>query len=157
MAKLVQMLRDLALLISRVSLGVILIAHGYRRWRFQGIASQIAYLRTFATPHAEIAAWGGTILELAGGLFLVVGALTPLVAAAVVAEQVVVISYTNWYKSIYLLDRRGAYLGGYEYSVTLAVLALLLVVFGAGRLSIDQLFRGSPHETDADYDERSPA
>jgi len=152
-----QAVRDLALLLSRMGLGAILVLHGYRRWRSQGLASQTAYLRQFATPYPEVAAWGGTILELAGGLFLVVGALTPLVALAVVAEQVLTVCYTSWYRGPYLLDGRGRYVGGYEQTVALGLLALLFVVFGAGRVSIDRLFRRGPGDGDAGHDERSPA
>ncbi len=157
MAKFLQVLRDLALLIARLGLGGILIAHGWRRWQVLKIPSQVAYLTQFGTPYPEVAAWGATILELVGGIFLVVGALTPLVAAAVVAQQVLTIGYTNWYKGPYLTDPQGGHLGGYEYNVALGVLALLLVVFGAGRAAIDRLFRRSPDGEQEPYDDRAPA
>lgn len=148
MSQVLQVLRDLALLLARVGLGAILILHGWRRWQVQGIDQQVDYLRQFATPYPEVAGWGATMLELAGGMFLIVGALTPLVALAVVVEQVLIICYTNWYKPPYLLDDAGAYVGGYEYNVALGLLALLFVVFGAGRASVDRLFHRAPAEAD---------
>ena len=45
----------------------------------QGIQKQIDYLTQFGTPYPEVAAWGATIFELVGGLFLIVGVLTPIV------------------------------------------------------------------------------
>jgi putative oxidoreductase len=157
MTKFLQVLRDLALLIVRVGLGGILIAHGWRRWQVLGIPSQVAYLQRFGTPYPSVAAWGATILELVGGIFIVVGALTPLVALAVLAQQVLTICYTNWYKKPYLLDAQGGYVGGYEYNVALGMLALLLVVFGGGRAAIDRLFRRTPADADdRRVDDRSP-
>ena len=157
MSKLLQVLRDIALLIARVGLGGILIAHGWRRWQVLKIPSQIAYLQQFGTPYPAVAAWGATILELVGGIFLIVGALTPLIALAVVAQQVLTICYTNWFKEPYLLNAQGGYVGGYEYNVALGLLALLFLVFGAGRASIDRLFRRTPGDTDDPVDDRAYA
>jgi len=157
MRQFLQVLRDLALLLARVGLGGILIAHGWRRWQVQGIQQQIDYLSQFGTPYPQVAAWGAILLELVGGIFLVVGALTPLVALAVLAQQVLTICYTNYYKGPYLLNASGGYAGGYEYNVSLGLLALLLLVFGAGRASIDQLFRRTPGDSDDSVDDRSYA
>lgn len=150
MSKTLQVLRDIALLLARVGLGAIMIAHGWRRWQADGIDKQIEFLQKFNTPYAEVAAWGGTLLELIGGIFLVVGALTPLVALAFVVHSGLVIAYTSWYRGIYV-DQ-----GGYEYTVVIGLLSLLFVVFGAGRVSIDSLFRRKKPD-DADLDEDAPA
>jgi putative oxidoreductase len=139
-------LRSLALLIARLALGGILIAHGFMRWRVHGISKEIAYVQQYGVPYPEVAAWGATILELVGGLFLIVGALTPLVALAVLAEQILIIAYITWRNGLYLVSSTGTYAGGYEYSVALAALALLFVVFGGGAASIDRLFRRKKDE-----------
>ena len=157
MAKFVQVLRDLALLIARVGLGGILIAHGWRRWQTQGIQQQIDYVSQFGTPYPTAAAWTAILLELIGGAFLVVGALTPLVALAVLAEQVIIVCYTNWFRGPYLLSDQGAYEGGYEYNVSLGLLALLLLVFGAGRLAVDRLFRRSGADSGDPVNDRAYA
>jgi putative oxidoreductase len=143
MSNFLQIVRDIGLLIARLGLGGILILHGWTRWQGpgQGIGKQVEYLTQFGTPYPRVAAWGGIILELVGGLLLVVGALTPLVALAVLVEQILIISYTNWYKGPDLIRPDGTYAGGFEYNVALALLALLLMVFGAGRIAIDRLFR----------------
>jgi len=157
MAQLLQVVRDLALLLARIGLGGILIAHGWRRWQEQGIAQQIDYLTQFGTPFPTVAAWGAVLLELIGGVFLLVGALTPLVALTVLVEQVLIVCYTNWYKKLYLLNAQGGYVGGYEFNVALGLLALLLLTFGAGRVAIDQLFRRPAADADADVDDRAYA
>lgn len=147
-----RVLRDIALLIARVGLGGILILHGWIRWQGpgQGVQKQIDYLTQFGTPYPEVAAWGGILLELVGGIFLVVGALTPFVALAVLVEQILIIAYTNWYRGPDLVNSDGTYAGGYEYNLALALIALLLVVFGAGRIAVDQLFRRKKVDTDDD-------
>ena len=157
MKQFLQVLRDLALLIGRVGLGGILIAHGWRRWQVQGIQRQIDYVSQFGTPYPSVVAWGAILLELVGGIFLIVGALTPLVALAVLAQQVLTICYTNWFKEPYLLNAQGGYVGGYEYNVALGLLALLFLVFGAGRASIDRLFRRTPGDADDPVDDRGYA
>lgn len=134
--KLLNALRDLVLLISRVVLGLVLILHGWARWGGgSGIDAQAAYLRDQMVPEPLLFAWGSTILELAGGVFLIFGALTPLVAAAVVAEQVMIIVWIAWRKGPYLANN------GYEYPALLGAFALMFVVFGAGRLAVDALLR----------------
>jgi putative oxidoreductase len=155
MAQLLRVLQDLSLLVARVGLGAMLVMHGWRRWQQQGLQQQVDYLTQFGTPYPTVAAWGGVLLELAGGAFLIVGALTPLVAVAVLAEQVLIICYTNWYKGPYLLSAQGEYLGGYEHNVSLGLLALVLVTFGAGRIAVDQMFRRPPAEADQRMDERA--
>ncbi|HEX8508380.1 MAG TPA: DoxX family protein [Propionibacteriaceae bacterium] len=157
MAQFLQVVRDLVLLVARVGLGGILIAHGWRRWQQQGIQQQIDYVSQFGTPYPSVVAWGAILLELVGGIFLIVGALTPLVALAVLAEQVLIVCYTSWYKGPYLQNVQGAYQGGYEYTVTLGLLALVFLVFGAGRASIDRLFRRVPADEGEPVNDRAYA
>lgn len=143
MAGVLNVLRDLALLISRICLGGVLILHGWNRWQIDGMARQTDYLARFNTPYPEVMAWGATVLELAGGLFLIFGLLTPLVALAVVVEQAMIIAWARWFAGPYLSD------GGWEYNAILGCLALLLTVFGAGRAAMDQLFK-RPRDDEAD-------
>jgi len=157
MAKVLQVVRSLVLLIIRLGLGYVLVMHGWRRWQEQGVRQQVDYLAQFGTPYPDVAAWGAIILELVGGVFLIVGALTPLVAAAVLAEQVLIICYTNWSRDLFLLDRAGNYVGGYEYNVILGLLALVLLAFGAGGASIDRLFRRVPADNDEPVDDKAYA
>jgi len=141
MAKLLSILRGGALLVARLVLATILVAHGWERWQVRGIGSQVDYLERFGTPYPLYATWGAILLELFGGLLLAVGAFTPLVALAVVVEQILIVAWTNWHQGLALLNPDGSYAGGFEYNLALAALALLLTVFGAGGASVDRLFR----------------
>jgi putative oxidoreductase len=66
-------------------------------------------------------------------------------------QQVLLISYTNYWRGPDLVDPAGVYAGGWEYNVTLALLALTLLCFGPGRVAIDRLFhRPKNAETEED-------
>ena len=58
-----------------------MITHGWIRWQGRGAghpeADRLPDPVRYAYP--EVAAWGATIFELVGGLFLIVGVLTPIV------------------------------------------------------------------------------
>ncbi|MDO5498052.1 MAG: DoxX family protein [Propionibacteriaceae bacterium] len=147
MSGLLKVLRDLVLLIVRIALGAVLVFRGWRRWTSEGgMQSQIDYVQQFSTPAPEVMAWGATLLEIIGGVFLIFGLLTPLVAIAIVVQQAMIIAWTKWFHGPWLEN------GGYEYNAIQAALALIFVVFGAGRLAIDSLFRRSK-DTDPLLDE----
>lgn len=149
MSKVLQALRDLALLIARIGLGAIMIVHGWRRWQVMDIQPQVEYLNQFKTPYPNVAVWGSIILELVGGIFMIVGALTPLIALAFLVQQVLIISYTNWYTWDAVFSSTTPYNASLEHNVALGLLALVFVFFGAGKVSIDRLFkRKKPAEED---------
>ena len=160
MAKALQVLRDIVLLISRIGLGAILIVHGWRRWQVVGPQSQVDYLSQFSTPYPQVVVWVTIILELVGGLFFIVGALTPLIAAAVLVQQVLVICYTNWYGYQFLAANvpEFAVTERMMNSIVVGLLALIFLVFGAGRASIDRLFRREKvEEPEVQYEDATTA
>jgi putative oxidoreductase len=132
--------RSLALLVARLGLGGILLLHGAARWR-AGMPSQTEYLAQFGMPYAKYAAYGATTFEIVGGVFLLLGALTPLIGLGVLVQQVLTIVWTSYYKGPNLLNADGTYHGGFEYSVALGMLGLLFLVFGGGVVSLDRVFR----------------
>lgn len=158
MAGFMWFVRSLALLLARLALGGILLARGWERWQVQGIDSQLAYLQQFGTPYPLYATWGAILAELVGGIFLIVGALTPLVAAAVLAEQVLIVAWTNWFTCPYVtVPAPDLSVGSCETNVGLAGIGLLLVVFGAGGASVDRLFRRERPTDEETYEASAPA
>lgn len=140
MSRFLSFWRSFALLVARLGLGGILLLHGAHRYQV-GIASQIDYLTQFSTPYPKIAAYGATSFEIAGGIFLILGALTPLVGLGVLVQQVLTVVWTSYYKGPDLLNTDGTYNGGFEYSVALGLLGLLFFVLGGGVVSLDRVFR----------------
>ncbi|GAB2584443.1 DoxX family protein [Microlunatus antarcticus] len=140
MSRFVSFWRSFALLVARLGLGGIMLLHGAHRYQ-AGIGSQVTYLAQFSTPYPKIAAYGATSFEIAGGIFLILGALTPLVGLGVLVQQVLTVVWTSYYKGPDLLNTDGTYNGGFEYSVALGLLGLLFFVFGGGVVSLDRVFR----------------
>ncbi|HEY8663213.1 MAG TPA: DoxX family protein [Propionibacteriaceae bacterium] len=134
MKTLIKVVQDIGLLVARLTLGLVLVAHGWQRFT-HGIGPTVDTLTRYGLPEPQLFAWGATVLEVIGGALLIFGLLTPIVAAFVVAEQVMVIAWLKWQNGLWKVA------DGIEYPVALAALALILVVFGAGRTGVDMLFR----------------
>ena len=158
MSRFLSFCRSFGLLVARIGLGGILLLHGAARWR-AGMTSQVEYLAQFSTPYARYAAYGATTFEIVGGVFLILGALTPLVGLGVLVQQVLTILWTSYYKGPSLLNADGSYNGGFEYSVALGMLGLLFLVLGGGAVSLDRVFRRTKptDEADADASETEPS
>ena len=145
----IKVVQDIGLLVARLVLGLVLVGHGWLRFS-RGMGATVDTLTRYGLPEPQLFAWGATVLEVIGGALLIFGLLTPVVAAFVVAEQVMVIAWLKWQNGLWKAT------DGIEYSVVLATLALILVAFGAGRTGVDQLFRRGkkPATTSSVYDSR---
>jgi len=144
---LINVVQDIGLLVARLTLGLVLVAHGWQRFT-HGVGPTVDTLKQYGLPEPQLFAWGATVLEVIGGALLIFGLLTPIVAAFVVAEQVMVVAWLRWHNGLWEATT------GIEYPVALAALALILVVFGAGRTGVDMLFRRGkkPATTSSVYD-----
>ena len=132
--------RDGALLAARLTVGFLLFGHGAQHlfgwwggWGFNGTAA--ALTQAGYTPGRFFAALlGGS--EVAGGLLLMLGLLTPLGAAAVIGVLTNAIVTVHWSHGPF-----GA--NGYEYQLLGAVVAAALAFTGPGQLSLDRGWRWS--------------
>lgn len=70
--------------------------------------------------------------EMAGGLLLAAGFLTPLAGAALISVMVVATVSAHWQKGFF------AHSGGFEYTLVLAASALALAFTGPGAISFDR-------------------
>ena len=71
---------DVALLATRVLLGVIMLAHGYQKLVVNGIGRTTAGFESMSIPLAIVSASFVTVVELVGGTLLILGLLTTVVA-----------------------------------------------------------------------------
>lgn len=127
---------DLAAATLRAILGVVMLAHGwnhvYGGGRLPGVERWFASLGfRRARLQAVLASYG----ELLFGGLLIVGLLTPLAAAGVFGTMTVAF-VANHRPNGFFIFRKGE---GYEYVLTLAVVALALGALGAGGLSLDDV------------------
>src|SRR5438552_2721254 len=75
--------RDVILLLSRLLVGVVLIAHGWQKFVTNGLAGTADGFAGMGIPLAPVAAGFAAVVELFGGLLLVAGAATALVGVLV--------------------------------------------------------------------------
>lgn len=129
-------LRDLGLLLARILPGVILAAHGWQKIDQMGIAGVTDMFRGLGIPSPEIAAPFIAWLELAGGILLILGALTPLVALLLAADMLVAALLVHAPHGLFI-DA-----GGWELVGALGAGCLALAAAGAGRISIDGALLG---------------
>jgi putative oxidoreductase len=127
-------LQPLGLLIARVVLGAIMIAHGYPKVFHGGLHKTTAMVASMGMP-----GWLGYPLaatEFLGGILLVVGLLTRYVSVAVLIDMTVAILKVH-------LKNGFTGPGNYQFPLALAAMALLLILYGGGAISLDWLFTGA--------------
>ena len=128
-------LTDIGLLVLRLGLGLTFAAHGAQKafgwWggpgpaRWRGAVEGMGF--TPSSPFAAIS----TAIELVGGLLVAIGVATPLAAAALVAQSIVIVIHAHWPKGFFSTA------GGYEHPLLLGLVAASICLIGAGALSID--------------------
>lgn len=129
---------DTALLILRVVLGLTMAAHGYNKFFGKGgLAGTAGWFDSIGMRpgmfHARVAA----TTEVAAGLGLAVGLLTPIPAAGFVALMVTAAWTVHRRNGFFIVKE------GWEYNLVLAVVAVAIAGIGAGRYSLDYLlFKG---------------
>jgi putative oxidoreductase len=117
---------DLALLLVRAALGLVFASYGYAKWA-GGIDRFVGLLLATGFPFPDVLARAVAALELGGGLLLLVGIWTRLVAGLLAAEMAVAIARVLW--------PRG-FVGGFAFETVLLLCALALVAAGGGRWSV---------------------
>ncbi len=125
--------QDGALLITRAVLGVVLVAHGWQKVDEFGLAGTAAGFAQMGVPAPDAAALFAAAAELGGGILLLLGLLTPVAAALVVANM----AGAFWFAHRGLEPFVGE--GGWELVGVLGAGALLVGAVGPGRLSLDHL------------------
>ena len=125
---------NLALLIMRVTLGGIMLAHGINHIIGGGkIAGTAGWFESLGMKPGILHAWLASLTEVGAGAMLVAGLLTPLAAAGVVGVMVVAL-ITNHLKNGFFIFRPGE---GWEYVGSLTAFAIALAMLGPGEWSLD--------------------
>jgi len=125
---------DLAVLIIRVGLGVVFLAHGWNHIFGGGrIAGTARWFESLGMKPGALHAWTASLTELGSGALLLLGLATPLACAGIVGTMLVAL-VTNHLRNGFFIFRPGE---GYEYVLTLTLMAIGLAGVGAGRWSVD--------------------
>ena len=124
---------DLALLVSRVALGVILIAHGWQKFDEYTLDGTAASFGDMGVPAPAVAAMFVTAVEVLGGAALVLGVLTP------VAGVLNMISLLGALVLVHLQNGVFVQNGGFELVLALFSGLAVIALLGAGKFSVDGL------------------
>lgn len=125
---------EVGILILRLVLGLTMAAHGYAKFfsggRIPGTAGWFDSMGMKPGAfHARLAA----STEIAAGLGLAAGLLTPIPAAGFVSLMLVAAWTVHRPNGFFIVKE------GWEYNLVLAVSAVVVATLGAGRLSLDWL------------------
>ena len=123
---------DLALAVVRVVLGAVFLMHGWQKYDTTTIDGVERMFDAMGVPFAYPSAVAVTMLELAGGVALILGVLTHPVALLFVLDMAGALYFAHWDAGFYVSE------GGYELVLLLGVVSALFAAVGAGRFSVDR-------------------
>ena len=118
----------------RAVVGVVFVVHGTQKLFGFGLAGTAGFLGSLGIPLPTVAAAVVIAVELLGGLALLLGAGTRIVAAALAADMLV---------AMLTVHAQGGFFvpGGIEFVLTLFGACLALAGLGAGPWSVDEARR----------------
>lgn len=134
-------LADVGLLIGRLALGAIFIAHGWQKFRDQGHSTVARGFDRIGVPFPDVSAFYATWVELIGGIALVLGVLVPLAGLLLAVDMAGAFWFVHKDNGFFVSD------AGYEFVMILGATALLLAATGGGRFAVDALLRGRRRKT----------
>ncbi|MBX7448827.1 DoxX family protein [Mycolicibacterium sp. 3033] len=130
---------DIAILVLRLVLGLTMAAHGYNKFFAGGrIPGTAGWFESIGMKPGMVHARLAATTEVAAGVGLAAGLLTPIPAAGFVALMLVAAWTVHRSNGFFIVKE------GWEYNLVLAVAAVAVAGLGAGRISLDRLlFHGT--------------
>ncbi|WP_431909408.1 DoxX family protein [Nonomuraea jabiensis] len=125
--------RPVVLLLARIAIGVIFLVHGYQKFATMGIAGTTKFFESAGIPLASVAAPAVAVLEVAGGLALILGAALPIAGTLLALDMVGAIVFVHGASGF------SAGEGGYEFVLALAAASLAIGFTGGGALALDNV------------------
>lgn len=130
----IRVLKDIALMLTRIVMGVIMVTHGWHRWQNEGITAEANILEHAGIPNPGLMVWLLIGFEVIGGIFLIFGLATPAIGLGLMVLNVGII-LTLRSRTFYVHN------SGWEYNAVMTIVGLVLMTHGAGRIGLDNLFR----------------
>ena len=131
----------------RLVMGTGFLVHGWAKWS-RGPGEFAKLLQQIELPLPELTAWAVTILELAGGFALIIGAFVVIVSVPLMISMftaMITVNLRYGFSAIKTigLTATGPVFGppGYEINLLYIGGLFVLILAGAGPLSVDQLLR----------------
>jgi putative oxidoreductase len=126
---------NLSFLMLQLAVGLTFAAHGAQKvfgwWGGPGLAGWQGAMEHMGFRPARVFAVTSAFAELAGGLLLAFGLLTPLAAAVLVAQAVVIVGHVHWPHGFFSAQ------SGIEFPLLLGLGAAALGVAGGSAFGVD--------------------
>ena len=121
----------LGIALVRIITGCVFLAHGYQKFFIFGLDGATGAFGQMGVPAPTITAPLVAIVELAGGLALILGFLTRLAAIGLAINMLGAIAFVRLKGGFFIPN-------GAEYEIVLCVACVALAIAGAGAVSIDE-------------------
>lgn len=122
-------------LVLRVLIGLIMAMHGWQK--FQGVDGVAGFFGSLGIPAPAVMAWVVTIVELVGGICLILGLLTRLWAA--LAAIVMLTVFFTAKAGAPLVNMSGEPGPALELEAAILAGAVALLLIGPGKLALDAM------------------
>jgi putative oxidoreductase len=136
---------DIALLVLRVVVGLFFAGHGAQKlfgsFGGHGLAGTAGFFDSIGMKPGRRNAIAAGTAELVGGVLLVLGLLTPLAAALIIAVMFVAIATVHLKNGPWVTD------SGWEYNAVLIAIAFAVAGAGPGEISLDDVIGWMPDIT----------
>ena len=130
----IRVLKDIALMLTRIIMGGIMVTHGWHRWQNEGITAEANILEHAGIPNPGLMVWLLIGFEVIGGIFLIFGLATPVIGLGLMVLNIGII-LTLRSHTFYVHN------SGWEYNAVMTIVGLMLMTHGGGRIGLDNLFR----------------
>jgi putative oxidoreductase len=129
--------QDLGLLVLRLVLGGIFIAHGVQKLTGVGVGGFADFLGTLELPSPYPLAVATISAEIGGGLLVVLGVFPRIGALALAVVMGVAIWKVHWAKGFFMqIPEKEPGTFGFEYNLALLGMALCVLLAGAGNIGL---------------------
>lgn len=132
-AQRVDVVHGWGLTILRVVVGMVFVVHGLQKLLVMGFGGVAGFLDSLGVPAPGLFAVIVILVELLGGLALILGLLTRLAAILLAVDMLVAIL------TVHLPNGFFANEGGYEFPLVLLAACTALAVAGAGEAALDRV------------------
>lgn len=126
---------DVGLLVLRIVLGIIFMGHGAQKlfgmFGGPGIAGTTGFFGSLGVPMPGVMAWVVGLFEFLGGLYILLGFLTPVGGIMITCVMIFAIALVHLSKGFWNGN------GGMEFPLMNLAAALALVFTGPGRYSVE--------------------
>lgn len=129
--------QDWGLLVLRLVVGLVFAVHGAQKLFLFGIGGTTGFMGSLGIPLPQVAAIIVILVELVGGLALLIGLGTRYVAALLAVDMVVALVTVHLANGFFVDG------GGAEFVLVLLAAALFFALHGGGTLAVDRRLAAS--------------